>query len=474
MAKRNLSQLRSWFTQAKETPDQPAAPSPFPSTPVATGLAANLALGLAHVKQLADSRMQEYFGKGAFQMPDPQLYDDDSPLFVALRDWGLSPEEYLTLMIALAPHLQPTIYDTILQKHLPKGGDFPEFGGVKGVNFRATMPTGDTVLFLLNGTDLTGRLRTKKGILSGESRLMKEQVLLLEEPKEGEPDTAGRLSVAKEFVEMFLLGLEWRPRFTGEFPAQLITTAMSWKELIVSENTRQELDILHSWLQHEQTLWTDAILKHRIKKGYRALFFGPPGTGKTLAATLLGKRFNKAVYRVDLSQMVSKYIGETSKIAGKLFDIAENKNWILFFDEADALFGKRTAVGSSHDRYANQDISYLLQRVEDYNGLVILASNFKNNIDAAFMRRFQSVINFTMPDVTERLQLWQQTKPVIVGLAEDVSLPEFAEKYELSGAAILNVLHICTVRALADKSKITKALLLDEIRKEYAKENKTI
>lgn len=375
MAKRNLSQLRSWFTQAKETPDPPAAPSPFPSTPVATGLAANLSLGLAHVKQLADSRLQEYFGKGIFQMPDPQLYDDGSPLFVALRDWGLSPEEYLTLMIALAPHLQPNIYDTVLQKHLPKGGEFPEFGGVKGVSFRATMPTGDTVLFLLNGTDLTGRLRTKRSILSGESRLIKEQVLLLEESKEGEPDTSGRLSVAKEFVEMFLLGREWHPRFTSEFPAQLITTAMSWKDLIVSENTRQELEILHSWLQHEQTLWTDAILKHRIKKGYRALFFGPPGTGKTLAATLLGKRFNKAVYRVDLSQMVSKYIGETSKIASKLFDIAENKNWILFFDEADALFGKRTSVGSSHDRYANQDISYLLQRVEDYNGLVILASN---------------------------------------------------------------------------------------------------
>lgn len=135
-------------------------------------------------------------------------------------------------------------------------------------------------------------------------------------------------------------------------------------------------------------------LSKRIKKGYRALFYGPPGTGKTLAATLLGKRFGKSVYRIDLSQMVSKYIGETAKNMSNLFDIAENKNWILFFDEADALFGKCSSESSSHDWYANQDVSYLLQRVEDYNGLVILGSNFKNNFDQAFMRRFQSIIFF--------------------------------------------------------------------------------
>jgi hypothetical protein len=429
---------------------------------------------LQQVQQLADSRLKAYFGKGTFQMPDLQLYDDGSPLFVALRDWRLSPDEYLALMMALIPNLQPNFYDNILQSYLPKGGDFPEFGGVKSPNTRTTFPTGDTVLFLLGGTDLAARLTIRSQLLSSDSRLIKEQVLLLEKAKEGDPDTSGRLTVAKEFVEMFLLGREWHPRFSGEFPARLISTNLEWNDLILSKNTRQELEILQSWLAHEKTLWTDKNLQKRLKKGYRALFFGPPGTGKTLAASLLGKRFGKAVYRVDLSQMVSKYIGETSKIASKLFDIAENKNWILFFDEADALFGKRTSVGSSNDRYANQDVSYLLQRVEDYNGLVILASNFKNNIDNAFMRRFQSVINFTMPTATERLQLWQQTKPQIVSLTDDIALGELAEKYELSGASILNILHVSTIRALESGGPITKPMLLEEIGKEFFKENKTL
>src|ERR1044071_9620636 len=122
-----------------------------------------------------------------------------------------------------------------------------------------------------------------------------------------------------------------------------------------------------------------------LKRGYKALFYGPSGTGKTLTATLLGKQFDRDVYRVDLSQVVSKYIGETEKNLEKIFTRAENRNWILFFDEADALFGKRSNVQSAHDKYANQEVSYLLQRVEDYNGLLILASNFKNNIDEAFL-----------------------------------------------------------------------------------------
>lgn len=470
-----LTQLRLWFSASNATVDSDGLTSTnAPTFSATSGLATNLALGLAHVQQLADSRLNEYFGKGTFQMPNLELYDDGSPLFVALSDWRLSSEEYLALMIALAPHLQPNFFDSIIQKYLPKGGDFPEFGGIKSNNTRTTFPTGDTLLFLLNGTDLSGRLATKRLMLSADSRLIKEQVLLLENAQEGDPDSSGRLNIAKEFVEMFLLGREWHPRFSNEFPAQRITTSMTWDDLIVSHSTRQELNILQSWLQHYPTILKDESLKKRIKKGYRALFFGPPGTGKTLAATLLGKRFNKAVYRVDLSQMVSKYVGESAKIAAKLFDIAENKNWILFFDEADALFGKRTAVNSSHDRYANQDVSYLLQRVEDYGGLVILASNFKNNIDPAFMRRFQSVIGFNMPDASERLLLWQQALPQLVPLASDIVLSELAQRYELSGASILNILYAATIRALDDGSPITKTILMDEIRKEFAKENKTI
>lgn len=461
---------------AEEKPVEPVPPQ-SPQLPLfsgSSGLALNLSAGLSQVQQLAVSRLKAYFGTGNFEMPLPELYDDGSPLFNALHDWALTADEYLALMIALAPELQPDFYDALVQQYLYKDGDFSVFGGIRGSGFRGMVPTGDTVLFLLNGSDLSGRLATRQRILSAESRLIKDQVLVLEEPKDGEPETSGRLKVGRDFLEMFLFGREWNPRFSTEFPAQQISTKMDWSDFVVSRQTLLELEVIQSWLAHEPKLWTDVVLKKRIKRGYRALFYGSPGTGKTLAAALLGKRFGKAVYRVDLSQMVSKYIGETSKIAAKLFDLAENKNWILFFDEADALFGKRTSVTTSNDRYANQDVSYLLQRVEDYNGLVILASNFKNNIDNAFMRRFQSVINFGIPDQEERLRLWMQTKPEIVKLGEDVDLNVIARKYELSGASILNVYQIATIRAIEAGGVITRSIILDEIGKEFSKESKTL
>ena len=132
------------------------------------------------------------------------------------------------------------------------------------------------------------------------------------------------------------------------------------------------------------------------------IYQGPPGTGKTLSASLIGKKNNLDVYRIDISQVVSKYIGETEKNLGNIFDVAENKNWILFFDEAESLFSKRTSVSDSKDKFANQETAYLLQRVENYNGLILLATNLKPNIDLAFSRRIQSIINFPIPTVKQR------------------------------------------------------------------------
>lgn len=192
-------------------------------------------------------------------MPDLQLLDDDSPLFRAVKNWGISTDEYLTLIIALTPHRQPNFYDAIFQEYLTKGGEFPEFGGVKSANSRSTLPTSETVLFLLKGIDINARLEIQEKILSVESLLLNERVLILEETKAGEPEMSGKLIVPKEFVEMFLLGREWAPRFSNEFPAQLLSTKMDWNDLIVANNARQELEILESWLAQEKTLWTDAV-----------------------------------------------------------------------------------------------------------------------------------------------------------------------------------------------------------------------
>ena len=212
----------------------------------------------------------------------------------------------------------------------------------------------------------------------------------------------------------------------------------------------------------------------KLRPGYRALFHGPPGTGKTLTAGLIGKATGKDVFRVDLSMVVSKYIGETEKNLSNLFDRAENKNWILFFDESDALFGKRTEIRDAHDKYANQEVSYLLQRIENFNGLTILATNFKANQDDAYTRRIQTKIYFGMPKAPERLRLWQNAFPPQV----DVSTLDFhqlATQFELSGANIMNIVQFVCLQLLdLDSHSATLKLLQQAIYREYSKEGKLI
>ena len=211
------------------------------------------------------------------------------------------------------------------------------------------------------------------------------------------------------------------------------------------------------------------------RQGYTSLFYGPPGTGKTLSACLLGKLCDCEVYKIDLSMVVSKYIGETEKNLARVFDQAENQRWILFFDEADALFGKRTTVSDSHDRYANQEVSFLLQRIEEFNGVVILASNLKGNIDDAFLRRFQSVVNFPLPRASDRLRLWSEAFPPRVTLDPRLDLPRLAERHELSGGTIMNVSRYASLRALARGDTVIRAADVEEgIRRELNKEGRAL
>lgn len=207
--------------------------------------------------------------------------------------------------------------------------------------------------------------------------------------------------------------------------------------------------------------------------GYRSLFYGPSGTGKTFTATLLGREFNREVYKIDLSLVVSKYIGETEKNLEKIFIQAENKNWILLFDEADALFSKRTQTKSSNDRYANQEVSYLLQRVENFNGLVILTSNFKNNIDNAFLRRFNSIVHFTKPDAKERKMLWEKAIPEKVRFEDEKIIEIVAKNYDISGAQIISAMTYACIQTIeSNKYVIDTSHILKGIEIEYNKEEK--
>ena len=386
----------------------------------------------------------------------------------------LSNDEWLVVLLALVPHLQPGFYERLIQEHYPEGGEFAEFGGARTGQVRSMQPTGQTAQFVLAGMDIAGRIRVAR-YFSPEHFFFRYQVLQLENNKEQDVPMGARIVLSAEWLHHLFNGTEMPAAFDAEFPARCISTQMNWDDLVLNEHTLGQVNDLKIWMEHNTALLNDAVLGRKIKPGFRVLFHGPPGTGKTLTASLLGKQFQKEVYRIDLSQIVSKFIGETEKNLEKVFAKAATKDWILFFDEADALFGKRTSVQSSHDKYANQEVAYLLQRIEEFSGLLILASNLKTNMDEAFVRRFHSIIHFPSPGPQERFRLWEKTIPQQLPPEQAVNLVQLAEKYELNGASILNILHSASLKALSRGDNCLRMADIQEaIRKEFRKEERTI
>ncbi len=435
----------------------------------------NIMQSLEFLREVCDKRLQSFFqveNAQPFNFPPITLEKEESPFNDFLCSHNLNIEEYIILLLALSPHIQPNFLDILIQQYLPNGGEFPEIGGVKGNNHRGTLPTGETALFILGGDNIKKRIEVSHNF-SPDHFFANENILQLETVNNGEPRMSGKIVLQQEYVDLFTLGTVTKPVFGPDFPAKNIFTKMDWNDLVLNRKTEQQIQDIKIWLDHNASFMNDWGMEKKIKPGFRALFYGPPGTGKTLTATLLGKQFQKDVYRIDLSQVVSKYIGETEKNLEKVFNKAQNKDWILFFDEADALFGKRTNVQNSHDKYANQEVSYLLQRVEDFTGLIILASNYKSNIDAAFIRRFNAIIHFPTPNASERYEIWKNSFPAKASLADDVDLSSITNKYELTGSAIINVIHYASLQAISNRSSvIMNKDIIEGIRREYEKEER--
>ena len=204
-------------------------------------------------------------------------------------------------------------------------------------------------------------------------------------------------------------------------------------------------------------------------QGLKALFFGDSGTGKTMAGRVLANELGLEMYRIDLAAVVSKYIGETEKNLGRIFDAADGSNAILFFDEADALFGKRSDVGDAHDRYANIEVAYLLQKIEGYPGAVILATNFRNNIDDAFLRRLDFAIEFPFPEADHRAAIWRRMLPDAAPVAGDLDFDALAERFKLSGGSIRNCSIAAAFLAADDGGRIEMRHLRQAVSFEYAK-----
>lgn len=426
-----------------------------------------------------ERRMTSYFddNEQPFQLMEltpPDLSGSPSIYGQIVTYYGFGAVERLALAMALAPHIRPQILDVFFTRNKNYDRTFTEFGGITGGNHGGFLPTGETLSFVLSGVDLSMRFQLKM-LFSAEHPFSRFNILKLEPSKADDPYLSGTLSLADDYVELFTVGHATKPNFSSKFPAKLIDTSLDWDDLVLEHNVSQQVEDIHVWVKHSQSIleqWGGS--KGHVKPGYRALFYGPPGTGKTLTACLIGKSTGKDVYKIDLSMVISKWVGETEKNLARVFDTAENKDWILFFDEADALFGKRSDSGGSQERYANQEVSYLLQRTENYPGTIILASNLKGNMDEAFIRRFQSMIYFPMPSPRERQTLWQKTFNHGMNLEESIDFKSLSKEYELAGGAIVNVLKYCTIRAVEREDQI---ILLEDIisgvKRELSKEGKS-
>jgi SpoVK/Ycf46/Vps4 family AAA+-type ATPase len=253
--------------------------------------------------------------------------------------------------------------------------------------------------------------------------------------------------------------------------AQKIKPLYTWDDLEVSKDTFRHLKEICLHVRHRRRVFADWNFDKRISlgKGTSALFAGPSGTGKTMAAEIIANDLGLDLYKIDLSTVVSKYIGETEKNLSRIFQEAEQSNAILFFDEADALFGKRSEVKDAHDRYANIEINYLLQKMEEYEGIVIMASNFQKNIDEAFTRRLSFIIEIPFPDRSYRARIWRNIFPAETPRAADIEFDFLAGKFEISGGNIKNIALNAAFLAAENSGVVSMKHIIRATKREFQK-----
>lgn len=432
--------------------------------------------------RILDGRFRSYFSAG-----DPPMAEDHVAIHALATDDVLPPEptnassswarflrerrltraERTAVVLALVPHLRPQLLDVFFTRNATFDRRFTEFGGV--LTDEHFEPTGETLAFILGGDSLEARVDVAR-MLDPAHPLMVDSVLECASLRPDQPRMKAPLRITPEYLTLFTQGEREKPVFSAEFPAQRLETGLGWEDLVLHPGTLRQLLEIKTFLTHGQVLLQDWGMAKRLRPGYRALFYGPPGTGKTISAALLGKLTHLEVYRIDLSLVVSKYIGETEKNLARVLNAVERGGMIVLFDECDALFSRRTEIKDSHDLHANQQIAYLLQRIETFEGVAILASNLRENLDEAFNRRFESVIYFPLPRFEERLRLWTEGLPKKAKLDADVDISAIAREHELSGGAIMNAIRYASLTALAEGGRpISRKDLLHGIRRELAK-----
>jgi hypothetical protein len=367
----------------------------------------------------------------------------------------LSAAEALILVAALAPAV-----DERFDQLFCELTDRPDVRGL----------TGEVARTLVART-FAGRLAAT-ALLDPGAPLVASGLLTLDRPD----DLCGRV-IADPNLVRWVLGLPPgpQPASTADFPARPLTTVHTLDDVVLPGPARRRISDLEDRIAHRNLVvdtWGFGR-HHDHSSGLIALFHGPPGTGKTMTAAALARSTGLPAYLVDLSALVSKYIGETEKSLAKVFDRAVREGCVLVFDEADAIFGRRTEVSDAHDRYANQEVSYLLTRIEQHPGVVILTTNLLANIDEAFQRRIHVMVEFPDPGPAERARLWRAVLPRPLPVDAAVDLDGLARRYDLSGAQIRDATLDAAYLAAADGRVVTEAYLLTGIQRQFEKAGRT-
>lgn len=395
-----------------------------------------------HLKELFRARCEKTHEAKTLQWSAFDSAQGPYASFVA----ELSPGERLLLLVSLLTQYAPEVFRemiTGIQQGLTLS--HPHVGGYIKHTSLQFVPSLQTVLFLYAGEDKALQQLCYREVVM-EGTLLRKQIISLVPFDHTEPVISDKELIpdlAEEYVHFLLQGRQPRPDFGRDFPARLLRTDKSWEQLVLDDITKRNIELLIDWVEYGVAFSEDT--KGYFSPGYPALFYGPPGTGKSLSAALIGKRCGLNVFRVDASRIVSKYIGETEKNLVHLFqrmkleNERQTKKPILFFDEADVLFSKRTEVKDAKDKWANMETSVLLPLIEEYGGLVIVATNLQYNLDPAMDRRFQLKVKFPTPVYRERVQMWKLGLPPQFSYPRANS-PEVLGQYTLSQASIINVL----------------------------------
>ncbi|MET9461237.1 ATP-binding protein [Streptomyces canus] len=388
-------------------------------------------------------------------LPDVRRFAGTGPLAEIVTAAGLSAAEAIVLTAAVAPFVDER-FDALY-------GMLTDRPGV-------TALTGEVARTLV-ARSFRGRLDAAV-LLSPHGRLQTHGLLSLDSPG----DLSGAVRPDPQ-VLAWILGLPSGPgAATSDFPARPLTTVHTLDDVVLPATTRARIDDLTGRIAHRDVVveqWGFGA-HHDNAAGLIALFHGPPGTGKTMTAAAIARTVGVRAYLVDLSALVSKYIGETEKSLAKVFDRAARERCILVFDEADAVFGARTEIDDAHDRYANQEVSYLLSRVERHPGIVILTTNLMANIDTAFQRRIHVLVEFPEPGPSERVRLWSAVTPSRLPVDGGVDLVALAHRFPLTGAQIREATLEAAYLAAADGQVVTDDHLLTGIRRQYEKSGKSV